>query len=198
MNHSNFPTPVKAFSGQWLNGAIKEVVAFDAALTAAQVEELRKPRNRWPVSAMPNVVARYKLNEGTGRIAHDSTGNGHDGSLFGAANWISGDSHAEVGRRKSAIQFDGSHYAKVESPPKFTSGDFTISLWLNPVRSETTAYPFMRGLGYSDQRGDIGLMLFRNSDKLAFDANTGGNSCWLYGCRPGDDGGDRCVAPPVR
>ena len=93
-----------------------------------------------------------------------------------------------------AIQFDGNHYAKVEPPPKFTAGDFTISLGLNPVRSETTAYPFMRGLGYRDQRGDIGLMLHRDSGELAFDVNTGGNSCWLFGW----DRGDSPLRSPVR
>ncbi len=92
-----------------------------------------------------------------------------------------------------ALQFDGEHYAKVDPPPKFTSADFTISLWLNPVRTETTAYPFMRGLGYRDQRGDIGLMLHRTTGELAFDANTGGNSRWLFGW----DGGDSPLRSPV-
>ncbi len=41
--------------------------------------------------------------------------------------------HAKNVPHPSAIQFDGTHYAKLDPPPKFTSGDFTISLWFNPT-----------------------------------------------------------------
>ena len=79
-----------------------------------------------------------------------------------------------------AVQFDGNHYAKVEPPPKFTSGDFTISLWFNPVRSDNWAYLFMRGFAYRDQPGDIGLFLNVHSGDLSFDARTAIND-WLFG-----------------
>ena len=79
-----------------------------------------------------------------------------------------------------AIQFDGNYYAKVEPPPKFTSGDFSISLWLNPVRSGDWAYPFMRGFCWRDQRGDIGLQFNVDSGKLGFEARTADND-WLFG-----------------
>ena len=33
------------------------------------------------------------------------------------------------------MQFDGTRYATVPQSTKFTSGDFTISLWFNPNES---------------------------------------------------------------
>ena len=80
-----------------------------------------------------------------------------------------------------AIQFDGNHYAKVDPSPKFTSGDFTISLWCNPVRnSGHFAFPFMRGYSYRDQQGDIALKLNRDSGELDFQARTDIEG-WLFG-----------------
>ncbi len=79
-----------------------------------------------------------------------------------------------------AVQFDGSHFAKVEPPPKFTSGDFSISLWFNPVRSSHFAFPFMRGYSYRDQQGDIALKLNRDSGELDFQARTADHE-WLFG-----------------
>ena len=79
-----------------------------------------------------------------------------------------------------AIQFDGNHYAKVDPPPKFTAGDFTISLWFNPVRSSHFAFPFMRGYSYRDQQGDIALKLNRDSGELDFQAHTADHE-WLFG-----------------
>ncbi len=88
-----------------------------------------------------------------------------------------------------AVQFDGNHYAKVEPPPKFTSGDFTISLWFNPVRSGDWALSFMRGFGWRDQRGDIGFQFNRDSGDLGFAATSenysgdenGSSSGWIFG-----------------
>jgi serine/threonine protein kinase/protein involved in polysaccharide export with SLBB domain len=89
------------------------------------------------------------------------------------------------GPHARAVQFDGNHYAKIEPPSKFTSSDFTISLWFNPVRSTDWAHPFMRGFGYRDQRGDIGLKLHRDSGDLDFEAYSAGESGlqsgWIFG-----------------
>jgi hypothetical protein len=80
-----------------------------------------------------------------------------------------------------AVQFDGNHYAKLDPPPKFTSGDFTISLWFNPVRrTDHFAFPFMRGYSYRDQQGDIGMKLNRDSGDLNFQARTA-DGRWLFG-----------------
>ena len=81
-----------------------------------------------------------------------------------------------------AVPFDGEHYAKVEPPPKFTSGDFTISLWFYPMR-KNAGFLLMRGFNYRDQRGDVGLSLYREEGSLDFKAATGSNQ-WIFGRHP--------------
>ena len=91
----------------------------------------------------------------------------------------------------NAVQFDGWHYAKVEQqpawhcyakpePPKFTSGDFTISLWFNPTTSGKCEMLFHRGFGYRDQPGDVDMHLNIYSGDLDFAARTADNQ-WLFG-----------------
>jgi len=86
-----------------------------------------------------------------------------------------------------AVQFDGEHYATVRQPPKFTSGDFTISLWFNPktnpVKTGNSDFLVMRGYGYRDQRGDIGFDLNGNTGNLDFKAAAGYNQ-WIFGWSP--------------
>ena len=78
--------------GQRLNGAIAEVGVWKTALSSAQVSQLyrsgRGSCNHYPDAA--NMVAGYHFDEGSGTTAHDFTGNGHDGTLFGAAGWTIG------------------------------------------------------------------------------------------------------------
>jgi len=82
------------------------------------------------------------------------------------------------------VEFDGRQYAKPLQPQKFTNGDFTISLWFKPVRdSKTSDYLFMRGFGYGDQRGDVGLRLNPENTDLAFLAAAGYNQ-WIFGWGP--------------
>ncbi len=79
------------------------------------------------------------------------------------------------------LQFDGTRYATLPQPLKFTSGDFTISLWFNPTRTDKSQFLFIRGLAWDDKKGDIGLKINPNSGDLDFEANTGGNAQWLFG-----------------
>ena len=79
-----------------------------------------------------------------------------------------------------AIQFDGNHYAKLPQPPKFTAGDFTISLWFNPTPADKSKMLFHRGFSYGDQPGDIDMHLNVYSGELDFQARTTDNE-WLFG-----------------
>ena len=42
------------------------------------------------VSASAELVAQWKLDEGSGTAAIDATGNGHDGTLEGNPQWVDG------------------------------------------------------------------------------------------------------------
>ena len=71
--------------------------------------------------------ARWKLDEGAGTVARDSSGNGCDLDLHGA-KWAT----SEAG---PAIDFNGTTaYLEARDPHKADiSGAFTISFWMNPA-----------------------------------------------------------------
>ena len=55
------------------------------------------------VQAVPNLVAEYGLNEGTGSTTADTSGNNFNGSLLNGTAWTT------AGKYGNAINFDGSN-----------------------------------------------------------------------------------------
>jgi len=73
----------------------------------------------------PGAVGEWKLDEGTGTQAADSTGNGHLGTLVGGPVWTAG----HVG---SALQFDGTDdWVDLAQEAAFDfTGAFSVSFWM--------------------------------------------------------------------
>jgi hypothetical protein len=72
-----------------------------------------------------HLVAIYPLEEGEGEIAHDQSGDGHDGTIEGA-EWIEG-------VWGSALEFDGEDdLVTVADDPELRLDDFTIDVWARP------------------------------------------------------------------
>jgi hypothetical protein len=74
----------------------------------------------------PSPLAHWKLDEGSGTIAADSSGNALDGTLMGDPMWVAG----IIG---GALDFDGDDYVDIGNPPilDFSTGDWTLSAWMN-------------------------------------------------------------------
>src|SRR5262249_49375275 len=70
----------------------------------------------------------YSFDEGQGEVAHDDSGNGHDGTIQGA-EWIKGP-------YGSALRFNPSEEGLVTVPDsealRRTNGTFTIEAWVKP------------------------------------------------------------------
>jgi len=83
-------------------------------------------------AAVSNTTAHWPLDEGTGLIAHDVSGNGSDATLNGNPVWI-------PGQINSALNFDGvGSYLRVNNESVFDyTGNMTIALWLK--RNHTLA-----------------------------------------------------------
>jgi hypothetical protein len=80
--------------------------------------------------AQAELVGHWSLDEGAGTVAHDGTGNGHDGELIGAPQWI--EAYYGMG-----LQFAGSP-DKVDIPHSAQLNPetaFSLSLWVNPDSS---------------------------------------------------------------
>ena len=67
------------------------------------------------------IVGMWLFDEGEGKIAKDSSGNGNDGEIKGDANWIDG----KFGK---ALEFDGTE-DRVETDDFVLSNPFSVSLW---------------------------------------------------------------------
>jgi len=77
-------------------------------------------------AANADLVARWKLDEGSGTTAADATGNGHNGTLLNGPQWVDG----HFGK---ALKFAGSPQ-KVDVPfsAKLNPADeFSVSVWAN-------------------------------------------------------------------
>jgi hypothetical protein len=66
-------------------------------------------------------VAHWGFDETSGSVVHDASGNGHDGTINGTADWVPG----QVG---GALHFDGSTYVAV-SDEIGTFPTFSLALW---------------------------------------------------------------------
>jgi len=83
----------------------------------------------------PGLVGWWRFDEGSGRTAVDSSGNGNDGTIYGAS-WVEG-------KHGNALSFDG-----VDDLVEFGSrsslhlgtGDFSCSLWVK--QDSRAAFPF--------------------------------------------------------
>ncbi len=80
-------------------------------------------------SASADLVGHWRLDEGVGDTANDSSGNGNQGTLQGDPQWV-------VGKIGGALDFNGStdHITIPfsESLRVLNQGDFTIAAWFKP------------------------------------------------------------------
>jgi len=102
------------------------------------------------------LIGHWRFNEGSGNVAYDISGNGYDGTIEGAPNWVPG-----VGG--SALEFDGTDdYVGTAQSLLNNLSEFTLACWVNPVN-------------YTASR--IGLI--GQNDCIEFGFNGGGDlRCW--------------------
>ncbi|MDD4027356.1 MAG: DUF2341 domain-containing protein [Candidatus Shapirobacteria bacterium] len=82
-------------------------------------------------------IAEWKMNEGVGTSAIDTSGNNNTGSLVNSPSWVQG----KIGK---AINFNGNNKRVTITNPITSSGYSTLSLWYK--RSETDASTSWRTL----------------------------------------------------
>jgi hypothetical protein len=131
-------------TGDFYNGRLDDVKVYDYALNETQVRRLYNPSGS---------LAHWKLDETTGAVASDSSGNGYDGTLtdMDDSDWV-------PGKTSNALDFDGlDDYVAVDRVCAAMAGkDVTISAWVKaPVVNSNLQ--FMIGINVSD--GDNRLLL---------------------------------------
>jgi hypothetical protein len=75
--------------------------------------------------ASADLIGHWKLDEGSGTIASDSSGNGNDGTINGGPQWVEG----KIG---GALDFDGTDdYVTTGTSLLSDRTEFTLSCWVN-------------------------------------------------------------------
>ncbi|MEN6333709.1 MAG: LamG-like jellyroll fold domain-containing protein [Phycisphaerales bacterium] len=76
--------------------------------------------------ARADMIGWWTLDDGTGTVAKDSSGNGTDGNFSGTPVWV-------TGRLGGALRFDGNSYVDCGNSTKLqVAGPITIACWVNP------------------------------------------------------------------
>ena len=133
--------------GAACDGPDPDTCSDDGVLVCNLANGGTKCEDRGPVTYFP-------FDEGTGSVAHDMTGNGHDGTLAGNANW---NNTAKFGGK--AMYFDGSgDYVQLPSAGISTRSG-TYATWLRPDWSGTTyqAYGIFQTQNGVNQAGWISI-----------------------------------------
>ena len=95
-------------------------------------------------AADPSLVGWWKLDDGSGTTAADSSGNGSHGTLNGTLEWVEG----VLG---GALQFDGSTgYVDIPANSNqavINKGDFSMMAWIKTTDIAGTNYAFQQGDG---------------------------------------------------
>jgi len=79
------------------------------------------------LAAEPGLVAWYRLNEGAGGLAFDSSGNGYDATILGTPTWTTRPDGGDT-----ALTFGAGKTEGIECPPfdpTEGTGQFTVALW---------------------------------------------------------------------
>ena len=121
------------------------------------------------------LIGYWNFDEGTGTIAHDTSGSGYNANVNGAS-WV-------AGKINSALSFNGT--TNVLTPDIGLGTTFSISAWVNPSAAQG-AYTRIAETQYN---GGLYLGTDSTGSKLKFIVNTGagatGNCGAAFGCAEG-------------
>jgi len=121
-------------------------------------------------AADASLVGWWTLNDGSGNVAYDTSGNGNDGTLQGGPSWV-------AGKISGALQFDGAD-DQVDcgnDPSLDITGEITIAAWVYPTGPGSSDYP--RIVDKSDGTGgaDPGYKLYlRSAENFLVTLSAGG------------------------
>ena len=121
------------------DGLIDEVRVYDRALDAGEIAADKDARVQAPPGPPTPPVAAYSFDEGTGSVAHDDTGNDHDGALSGPV-WTGAGKHA------GALQFaSGEDCVSVPNSSELQlTEEFTLEAWVRSEDDEQTGPVFFK------------------------------------------------------
>ena len=122
-------------------------------------------------AADPDLVGWWKLDEGTGTRASDSSGQGNHGSFQGNPQWVAG----KIGQ---ALQFDGvDDYVEVPHDDSLTvDNEVTVMAWINTERHNSAGGDWQAILAKSNDPRSYSFYTYTNGTLHFSTAGIGTNS----------------------
>ena len=122
----------------------------------------------------------YDFEDGSGTVAHDSSGSGNDATFTGATSW-STDTYGP--NSKFSLNFTGTDYIVPARSPNLGESNFTIAEWIKTTSANGQMYTVANAGGCSGYRFGLG------GGKIAFlIGGTGGCTETLCGTKSVNDG----------
>jgi hypothetical protein len=121
-------------------------------------------------NASAQLAGYWKFDEGSGTIAHDSSGNGNDGTFNGDPQWV-------AGHFGSALEFDGSgDWLDCGSDPSLSiSGAVTMTAW---IKVNTQGADHKVGGNQDNANGGYKMTVYSNN-KVEFEVRDSSNASSL-------------------
>ena len=173
-----------SFPDRLFNGVISDVRIYNRALTAAEVYTIYNPPGGDLIvdglitkRTYDPLVVYYKLDDGSGTSATDSSGNGYTGTINGGATWTTNRYREE----NKALNFNGVDSFIVNTDAANSSSilfdlsesNFSISLWFNT--SVNNSSMLLLAKEYNGSYKDFSIAL-NSAGKIIFSTENNGNN----------------------
>ncbi len=136
-------------------GKTKVILATVLVLVGANTYFTLAATLKLPPSNL-GLVGYWSMDEGSGTLAKDSSGNKNNGTLTGSPNWA-------TGKLGNALSFTGSNYVEFSNSSSLSvSGNqITVSVWVKPTAGD---YRTILSKGYSSSDGGYAIRMSRDSE----------------------------------
>jgi hypothetical protein len=121
------------------------------------------------------LIGYWNFDEGSGSIAHDTSGGGHNGTVNGAA-WT-------TGKINTGLTFNGSSNSVI-TPAMALGGAFSVSAWVNPSVAPQVGYVRIAETNYASGFY-LGTDTTGTRYKLIVNGGSGVTGSCGYGCAEG-------------
>jgi len=128
------------------------------------------------------LIGYWSFDEGSGSIAHDDSGNGHDGEIVGAT-WTNGYSGFGLNFNGEDAYVDLDSYSSVLAYNK--TDDYILSAWF---KAEVVNKGIIIGLSHTDGDYTYATLELNVNGSVAFKTGTLGCKLWLFSSEEFNDG----------
>ena len=113
-------------ANSYLDGTLDDARVYNRALSAADIKTLYYSTGGGSGDINTGLIGYWKLDEGSGTLAADSTGTGNTGTLQNSPTWTTS------GKINDALTFNGTNqYVTATDAPFQISGSWTVATWVN-------------------------------------------------------------------